>query len=197
MTTENTHLNELLQLYDLAALIKEPTCYKSKNPNCIVHFLINLKALFKHCQPFETGLSDHHKLISAIMKSGIFKGPYRFFKKFDHECFSNALKEELETLHGDAYGEFEKKTVLNTHVTIKTKMIRFNSNVFMTKELREESMKKSKLRNKFNRNRNHKNWCIFKFQRNYCANLLRKTVKQYYENLSVMNLMDNQPCGKP
>ena len=40
----------------------------------------------------------------------------------------------------------KKKTVLNTHVTIKTKMIRFNSNVFMTKELREESMKKSKLR---------------------------------------------------
>ena len=40
----------------------------------------------------------------------------------------------------------KKTNVLNTHVTIKTKMIRFNSNVFMTKELREESMKKSKLR---------------------------------------------------
>ena len=91
----------------------------------------------------------------------------------------------------------KKTNVLNTHVTIKTKMIRFNSNVFMTKELREESMKKSKLRSKFNRNRNHENWCIFKFQRNYSANLLRKTVKQYYENLSVMDLMDNQPCGKP
>ena len=40
----------------------------------------------------------------------------------------------------------KKTNVLNKHVTIKTKMIRFNSNVFMTKELREESMKKSKLR---------------------------------------------------
>ena len=25
-TTENTHLNDLLQIYDLTALIKEPTC---------------------------------------------------------------------------------------------------------------------------------------------------------------------------
>ena len=67
MTTENTHLNDLLQIYDLTALIKEPTCYQSQNPNCIDHFLTNRKALFKHCQTFETGLSDHHKLISTIM----------------------------------------------------------------------------------------------------------------------------------
>ena len=38
-----------------------------------------------------------------------------------------------------------------------TKMIRFNNNVFMTKELRKKIMKRSKLRNKFNRNRNHEN----------------------------------------
>ena len=77
MTTENTHLNELLQIYDLTALIKEPTCYQSQNPNCIDHFLTNRKALFKHCQTFETGVSDHHKLISTIMKSGILKGPQK------------------------------------------------------------------------------------------------------------------------
>ena len=33
----------------------------------------------------------------------------------------------------------------------------------MTKELRKEIMKRSKLRSKFNRNRNHKNWCNSKF----------------------------------
>ena len=71
MKTENTHLNDLLQMYDLPALIKEPTCYQSQNPNYIDHFLTNWKALFKHCQTLRTGLSDHHKLISAIMKSGI------------------------------------------------------------------------------------------------------------------------------
>ena len=68
MTTENIHLNVLLKMCDLTALIKEPTCYQSQNPNCIDHFLTNWKALFKHFRTFETGLSDHHKLNSTIMK---------------------------------------------------------------------------------------------------------------------------------
>ena len=33
---------------------------------------------------------------------------YRSYKKFNKECFSNALREELEILEGDIYGEFEK-----------------------------------------------------------------------------------------
>ena len=45
--------------------------------------------------------------------------------------------------------------VLNAYAPIKTKLLRFNNNVFMTKELRTEIFKRSKLRNKFNRNRNH------------------------------------------
>ena len=55
---------------------------------------------------------------------------YRSYKKFDNEYFSNALREELETLEGDTYGEFEKKNVLNTHAPIKIIMISFNKNVF-------------------------------------------------------------------
>ena len=44
--------------------------------------------------------------------------------------FQYALREKLETLKG----EFEKKrTVLNTCASIKTKMIIFNNNVFITK----------------------------------------------------------------
>ena len=75
-------------------------------------------------------------------------------------------------------------------------MIRFNSNVFITKQLRKEIMKRSKIRNRLNTNRNNENWCNFKFRRNYCVNLLRKTKKRYYENLSVKNVMDNQTFWK-
>ena len=66
----------------------------------------------------------------------------------------------------------------------------------MTKELRKEIMERSKLRNRFNRNKNHENLCNFKFQRNYCVNLLRKTKKQYYESLNVKYIMDNQTFWK-
>ena len=69
-------------------------------------------------------------------------------------------------------------------------MIRFNNNVFM---IRKEIMGTSKLGSKFNRSRNHENWCNFKFQRNYYVNLLRKTKKR---NLSVKNVMENQTFWK-
>ena len=85
-------------------------------------------------------------------------------------------------------------------LSTRSKVIRFNNNVFMSKELRKEIMKRSKLRNKLNRNRNPENWCNFKFQRKHCVNFLRKTKKQYYENSSVKNVMDNQTSwkmGKP
>ena len=58
MATEYNHLNDLLQICNLTALIKEPTCYHSQNPNCIDHFLTNRKPFYKHCQTFEIGLSS-------------------------------------------------------------------------------------------------------------------------------------------
>ena len=51
------------------------------------------------------------------MKSDNFKGSlkkniYQSYKKFDNECFSNALREGLETLEGDTYGKFDKKLLV-------------------------------------------------------------------------------------
>ena len=50
----------------------------------------------------------------------------------------------METWKGDTCGQFGKKftNFLNTEAPIKTKMIGFSSNVFVTKELRKEIMKR-------------------------------------------------------
>ena len=50
ITRENTHLNDLLQIYDLTSLIKEPTCYQSQNLSYLEQLLTNQKVLFKHFQ---------------------------------------------------------------------------------------------------------------------------------------------------
>ena len=96
MTTENLHLHNLIQIFNLNALIKTPTCYQSHNPACINNILTNQKALLKLSRTFETGLSHHHKLISAVMISGSFKGSprkkvYRSYKYFDIDLFKIAL----------------------------------------------------------------------------------------------------------
>ena len=55
-----------------------------------------------------------------------------------------------------------------------------------------KKLTRSSLRNKYLKNRNGENRAIYVKQRNYCASLLRKSQKKYYENLEERNLMDNK-----
>ena len=74
LSTENQHLDVLIQAYNLNSLINKPTCFQSNTPTRIDLILINKKNLFKLSNTLETGISDHHKLVSTILKSGSFKG---------------------------------------------------------------------------------------------------------------------------
>ena len=51
------------------------------------------------------------------------------------------------------------------------------------KDFSKEIMARSRLRNKYIKNRNEENRAIYVKQRNYCVSLLRKSKKKYYENL--------------
>ena len=89
---------------------------------------------------FETGISDHHNLISSVTKSGGFKGrpqekSYRSYRSFNNEIFEKMLSEKLSRLESDSYSEFEKAflTVLNKQAPLETKFLRHNSYPFMTK----------------------------------------------------------------
>ena len=67
----------MMQAYNLNNLIKEPTCFQSNNPSQSDLILANQKSMYKFSNTFETGLSDHHKFISTISKSGSFKRTHR------------------------------------------------------------------------------------------------------------------------
>ena len=60
--------------FDLDSLIDLPTCYKSINSTCIDFILTNKKNHFMKFATFETGLSDHHKLTTTILRKTISKG---------------------------------------------------------------------------------------------------------------------------
>ena len=59
------------------------------------------------------------------------------------------------------------------------KILRHNNGPFMTKELRKEIMKRSKLKNKYNKKRNYENWSIYKKTKK----LLCITVEKNQKNL--------------
>ena len=199
LSIENQHFDALIQAYNLNNLISKPTCFQPNTPTSIDLILTNKKDLFKLSNTFETGISDHHKLVSTMLKSGSFKGIpkikiYRSYKNFELGNFDRILKDKLEKLTNHSYTEFEKVFLkeLNKHAPLKKKVLRHNNNDFMTKELRKEIMLRSKLRNRFNKERNHINWCNYKRQRNYCLSILRKSKKEYFNRLSMKQVSDNK-----
>ena len=113
LSIENQHLDALIQAYDLNNLINKPTCFQSHTPTCIDLILTNEKDLSKFSNTFETGILDHHKLVSTILKSGNFKGTpkikiYSSYKTFEPENFNRILKDKLEKLTNHSCAEFEK-----------------------------------------------------------------------------------------
>ena len=66
----------------------------------------------------------------------------------------------------------------------------------MIKEIRKEIIKRSKLKNKYNKKRNYENWSLYKKQRNYCLSLWRKTKTAYFEKLNIEKLVIIKHFGK-
>ena len=65
----------------------------------------------------------------------------------------------MEKLNDNSYKSFESifLNALIIYALLKTKMLRFNNSAFMTTKLRKQIMKRSKLKNNFNKNGNHEN----------------------------------------
>ena len=93
MTTSNPILSQFLDTFALSPLNNDPTCFKnSKNPSCIDLLLTNFKLSFMKTSNYETGISDHHKMISTIMKLHFTRESpktkyYRDYRKFDIDYF--------------------------------------------------------------------------------------------------------------
>ena len=66
----------------------------------------------------------------------------------------------------------------------------------MTKDLRKAIMKRSKLRNKFNKSKTLEAHTAYKKQRNICTSLLKKAKREYYANLNPSVITDNKTFWK-
>ena len=82
LPTEKEYLDALIQVYNLNNLINKPTCFQSNTPAYIDLILTDKKNLFKLSDTFETGISDHHKLVSTILR-----GESRAAATSKMECF--------------------------------------------------------------------------------------------------------------
>ena len=107
-------------------LVKGNACSKGKG-SCIDLILTNRTYSFKNTFSTETGLSDHHRLISSMIKTTFEKEESKNFVYQDHKNFSfSSFKSEL-------LSSFENNfvNVLNQQAPKKSKVFRGNQKPYL------------------------------------------------------------------
>ena len=122
---------------------------------------------------------------------------YRDYKNYHNGEFRYDLTESLYSTD-ISYEIFENNfiKVLNKHAPLKRKYIRGNHQPFMNKELSKAIMKRTRLRNIYIKNGSVSSKNNYTKQRNFCTNLLRKTKHNYYSNMDINNVTDNNKFWK-
>ena len=80
--------------------------------------------------------------------------------------------------------------------SIEEKVVRGNQMLFMTKDLSEEIMKRSRQRNKFLKNKCLENIMLYIQQRKNCVSLLRTAKVRHYANLNEKKILNNKQFWK-
>ena len=197
---------EFCNLYNLKNIVNDATCYKSQNnPSCIDLILTNKTRSFQNTRFIETGLSDFHKMTVTVLKTFFRKLPpkvvsYRNYKKFSDPIFrkeimDNLQKYDISKISFEQFNDILMKS-LDKHAPIRKKYVRINDCPFMTKELRKSIMKRSNLKNRFNKLKTEENRLKYNKQRNKCTLILRKAKKNYFNNLNPALITDNKKFWK-
>ena len=203
---KETSMSEFCDIYNLKNLIKEHTCFKNPvNPTSIDLMLTNRPKSFQNSQTIETGLSDHHKMTLSVLKISVPKQApvlikYRDYKHYDSQLFQHQLSHKLEALDRNyvCYDTFQNifMSLLREHAPMKTKYIRANNAPFMNKILSKAIMDRSRLKNKYLKHPSKENELLYKKQRNYCVNLMRREKKKFYNSLNLESITDSKRFWK-
>ena len=120
---------------------------------------------------------------------------YRCYNNVDNKKFEKLKKHLFLVLDFESF-HLAFKTTLDQFGPLKQKVAGNNNQPFMTKTLPKSIMKRSKLRNKFNKERNAKYWSDYKQQRNLCSNLLKESKARHIINLNVKDVTENKHFWK-
>ena len=68
MIPENKKLSDFCEMNKFEHLILIPTCFKGRLPSTIDLLLTDHKQSFMRSNVYETGISDHHKMIVPVLR---------------------------------------------------------------------------------------------------------------------------------
>ena len=101
-------LSEFLNAFNAKNIVKNKTCFESiENPSYVDLIITDKPRSFQHTNIFKRGISDHHKLVTTVIKAKFAKAlpkyvHYRNYKNFNEQDFKFELRGKLEVDVADA-----------------------------------------------------------------------------------------------
>ena len=199
----DSDLHHLLSLCDIFCLKNLIKCFAGIQGSSIDVILTNKARPFQNTMVTETGLSDHHVMITTFLKAHLVRLKpkkifYRNYRKFNEANFLNDVKnanfvcdtDNPEINYDNLVQVFG--SIIEKHAPLKQKIVRGNEAPFMNKELKQAIYRRSRLKNKYNKEPTIENKNNYKKQRNKCVNLRKKAVKKYFKNIIESGIMENK-----
>ena len=167
------YLSDLLDVFTLRSVVKEPTSLISYKGSLIDIILTNEPRSFHKTQAFVTGISDFQKLVVTVLRYYKKLHPknilYRNVKKFEKTAFLQDLESRIiqSEFYNNCQEPYNKLTQilseeLDYHAPVKQKVVRRNPAPFMTKDLSKAIMMESKAKNQYVKWPSWKNFLAFK-----------------------------------
>ena len=103
-------------------------------------------------------------------------------------------------MHSEDLARFTNifKMILEKKASLKERYVRYNQANFMNKILQKAIINRSRLLNKYRNEKREATRPAYNIQRNFRGKLLRKTKKEFYNNLNVKYITKNKLFfGKP
>jgi len=205
-TDRHNLLSELCATFNLKNIVKGITCNMSEQGSSIDVILTNKPRSFFNTNITETGLSDHHSMVSTFLRCHYEKLPpknftYRNTKNLKEEIFINDIKNipmhELHRFENPFTGyEILFKCIVDRHCPIKTKKVRGNDKPFMTRELSKSLKDRSRIINKYNKFKSRENYLEKQSIMRKCRFLQFKAKKAYFDKTLTNNNMTNKNYWK-
>ena len=131
------YLKSICDTFNLKNLVKEKTCFAKTQGTSIDIILTNRPRSFHNTSVCETGLSDHHLMISTFLKSHLVrlkpkKIIYRIYKKFEESAFLRDVKDaNFNCDTKDPNLNYENlvnvfRSIIDKHAPLKQKTVRGN-----------------------------------------------------------------------
>ena len=191
--TKTSVIKDLCEIYGLKNLIKDPTCFKAKNPTLIDVVLVSKPSRFLEALNSNCEISDFHNFVGAATRrfAPSLKPhyiTYRSYKNFNDSSFCADIMSAPFHV-GNIFDDVEDTAwyyselignIIDEHAPFKQKMVKRASVPYMNAELRKSLYRRNMARNKF-RLYGKSYWEENRKQRNRVVAVRKKSLAKYFE----------------